>query len=115
MDKLELIVKTLDKKKASDIECIRVEEVTTLADYFVIATGTSTVHVRSLSDEIEFVMSGAGYVPISVTGKSSGWILLDYGDIMIDIFTADLREQYALDKLWADGQTVDLSNILSEG
>lgn len=88
-------------------------DVTTLADYFVIATGTSDVHIRSLSDELEFVLGEAGFKPLSITGKASGWILLDYGDIMIDVFTPDQRGHYNLEKLWSDGKPVDISAFLS--
>ena len=114
MEKLETVLKTLDRKLAENIECLRVTDVTTLADYFVIATGTSNIHVRSLSDELEVKMSEAGFEPMSVTGKASGWILLDYGDIMIDIFTQDQREHYDLERLWADAERVDISGMLEK-
>ncbi|MCR5040852.1 MAG: ribosome silencing factor [Clostridia bacterium] len=112
MEKLELIIKTLDKKKGTDIDCLKVDDLTILADYFVICTGTSNTHVKSLSDELEYVLGQNGFEPISVTGKASGWILLDYGDVIVDVFTADQREHYALERLWADAKQVDISGML---
>lgn len=98
----EKIVSILDEKKAVDIEMIPVAEKTVLADYFVIATGTSTTHIKALSDEVEFVMKNEHkIVSDHVEGMSTGrWVLLDYKDVVVHIFHPEDREHYSLDKLW---------------
>ncbi len=107
---LEFIVKTLDSKKAEEIEAIKVTDLTIIADYFVIASATSTTHVKSLADEVEFKMKEKGIYPNKIEGYSSAtWILLDYSDIVVHIFTRDQREHYSLGKLWRDGERVDLT------
>ncbi len=112
--KLQTIVKALDDKKAEDITVLKVSSLTIVADYFVIAAGTSNTHVRALAAEVEFKMHEAGFEPRQIEGKATGWILLDYHDVIIHIFTPDQRENYNLEKLWADGEEMDLSAILTE-
>lgn len=112
MDKLSLIVKTLDDKKAMNIKVLKVGEVTVIADYFVIAEGTSNTHVRALADEVEYKLNEAGIAPRQIEGKASGWILLDYHDIIVHVFTADQREYYNLEKLWADAEETDISDMI---
>ncbi len=112
--KLQTIVKALDDKKAEDITVLKVSSLTIVADYFVIAAGTSNTHVRARADEVEFKMDEAGFEPRQIEGKATGWILLDYHDVIIHIFTPDQRENYNLEKLWADGEEMDLSEIVTE-
>lgn len=110
MNSLELAKKAadiLDNKKALRINVIKIEDISSLADYFVIANGTSSTHVRSLSDELEEKLKEAGTVPARVEGyRSNSWILLDYGSVVIHVFTQEARDFYDLDRLWADGQQV---------
>ena len=81
------IVKALDDKLARDIEVIKTEEVTIVADYFVIAAGTSNTQVRALADEVEEKMKEIGVYPSHLEGYNGGnWILMDYGDVIIHIF-----------------------------
>jgi len=96
------ITEILSDKKAVDIELIPVAEKTTLADYFVVATGTSTTHIKALSDEVEFVLKNEmGIVPDHIEGLSTGrWVLLDYKDIIVHIFHPEERVHYSLEKLW---------------
>lgn len=97
----------LDSKKALRINVIKIEDISSLADYFVIANGTSSTHVRSLSDELEEKLKEAGAVPTRIEGyRSNSWILLDYGSVVIHVFTQEARDFYDLDRLWADGQQV---------
>jgi len=99
----------LDDKKAMDIRVIKIEEISSLADYFVLVTGTSNTHVRSLSDEVEMKLKEQGLLPMGVEGyRYNSWILLDYTSVVIHIFTAEGREFYNLDRLWADGTPVAL-------
>lgn len=114
MDELELsreIVKVLSNKKAFDIKDIHVTDYSIIADYFVIATGTSNTHVKSLADEVEYELSQKGITPRSIEGKATGWILLDYSTVVVHIFTPESREYYNLERLWSDAQEVDISDI----
>ncbi len=84
-----------------------------LADYFVIATGTSTTHVKSLADEVEFKLKESGCEPAHTEGyRSNSWILLDYLGVVVHVFTPEARTFYDLDRLWRDGETVDISGLL---
>ncbi len=110
MNSLELAKKAaavLDDKKAMRINVIKIEDISSLADYFVIANGTSSTHVRSLADELEEKLKAEGTVPERIEGyRSNSWILLDYGNVVVHVFTQDARDFYDLDRLWADGQQV---------
>lgn len=117
MDRIELmknIVATLDNKKATDIKSLEITELTSVADYFVIATGTSGTHIRALADEVQDTLTKQGVEPKSVEGKSTGWILLDYGTVVVHVFTPDQRELYSLEHLWGDAKEVDISAIITE-
>ena len=117
MDRTELmknIVATLDNKKATDIKSLEITELTSVADYFVIATGTSGTHIRALADEVQDTLTKQGVEPKSVEGKSTGWILLDYGTTVVHVFTPDQRELYSLEHLWGDAKEVDISAIITE-
>lgn len=99
----KVIADALDGKKAVDVQTLEVSGQTVLADYFVLATGTSSTHVTALADEVEYkVKEELGVIPSHIEGKTS-WILLDYGTVIVHIFTAEAREFYNLEKLWADG------------
>ena len=117
MDKKELmenIVKVLDENKGIDIEALEITELTTVADYFVIVTGTSSTHVRALTEDVEDGLSKLGVEPERIEGKATGWILMDYGSVIVHIFTADMREHFNLEHLWADAKNADISNIVTE-
>ena len=101
--------KILDNKKAIDTKVIEIGEISSLADYFVVATGTSSTHVKSLADELEYQLKGMGVTPHNVEGhRSNSWILLDYGDVIIHVFSKEAREFYDLDRLWKDGKEIEL-------
>lgn len=111
MDRTELmknIVAILDNKKATNIKSLEITELTSVADYFVIATGTSGTHIRALSDEVQDTLTKLGVEPRNVEGKSTGWILLDYGTVVVHLFTPDQRETYSLEHLWADAKEYEL-------
>ena len=104
--------KILDDKKAIDLKIIGIKDISVLADYFVLATGTSSTHVKSLADEVEFKLKQLGKSPEHVDGyRSNSWVLLDYGNVVIHVFTSEAREFYNLDRLWQDGENVDISDI----
>lgn len=112
--KAELAVRALDSKKGIDIEVLKVADLTVLTEYFVLVTGTSNTHIRSLAEEVEFQLKEAGITPDRIEGKATGWILLDYGDVIVHVFSAQQREQYCLEKLWADASPVDVGDIVTE-
>ena len=88
LEKSNKIKEILESKKAVDISLLRVQEKTVLADYFVVATGTSSTHVKSLAEEIDARLSEFDISPIGHEGKlSNNWVLLDYGDVIVHIFS----------------------------
>ncbi len=104
------IVSLLDSKKGVDIELIQIENLTVLADYFVICSGTSVTHVRSLADEVEYKLKEQGTYPLHVEGHSSStWILLDYGSVIVHVFTDETRSFYSLERLWSDAPRIETS------
>jgi ribosome-associated protein len=112
MDSREIAEKAyeiLDSKKARDIKVLEISSLTIVADYFVIATGTSNTHIRSLEDEIEEKLHELGVEPRQIEGKSSGWILMDYYGVLIHIFTPEERKYYNLERLWADAKQIDFT------
>lgn len=109
----EQTVKILDEKKALDLKLIKISDISVLADYFVIATGTSSTHVKALADEVEFKLKGLGVEASRKEGyRSNSWILLDYSSVVVHVFTPESRSFYDLDRLWRDGETVDISGLL---
>ncbi len=101
--KVEIIKKALDDKKASNIEAIDVAEQTSLAEYFVIASCQSTVQVRACVDEVEEKMEEAGFTVNHKEGYRGGnWILMDYGDVVVHVMQQEMREFYAIERLWDD-------------
>ena len=107
----EIAVKALDSKKGKEIRLIRIDKITTLAEYFVICTGTSNTQINALGDEVEKKLTLAGEEPLHREGRGNGsnWVVLDYADIIVHVFCKDTREFYQLERLWADGEPVDIS------
>ena len=91
------------KKKALDVVIIDISEKSSFADYFVIASGGSERQVGTLVDELEDQFAKEGILTKSVEGKkNSGWILMDFGDVIVNIFTVEQRERYSIEKVWSD-------------
>lgn len=110
------MVRSLDTHKAEDIRVIGVTELTSLADYFVIASGTNTTQVRALADYLDKELGEQGVQPLRVEGyETSTWILLDYGTVVVHIFGRDTRAFYDLERLWKDGRPVDVAGYLANG
>ena len=104
-----LAAKTLDDKKALDIAVIDIMEKATFADYLVIATGNSERQVNSLVDEVEDQFAKEGLLVKNIEGKqNSGWVLMDFGDIIVNIFTKEMREKYNIEKVWGDCSFLEL-------
>lgn len=111
----KLAVKALDDKQGADIRLLKTEELTVLADYFVICTANSTSHVRTLYDEVDKRLSMQGMEPIRREGsRNSSWLLLDFGSLIVHIFQKDAREFYNLERLWSDAQQIDITEIVKE-
>ncbi|MBQ7108641.1 MAG: ribosome silencing factor [Clostridia bacterium] len=114
LDIVKVACKALDDKKAIDLKAIEVTEVTVLADYFVLATATSTTHVRALADEVEDALTKQGLEPHHIEGRTTGWILLDYGSVVINVMDAKNRDFYGLDHTWNDGKELDISDYIKD-
>ena len=107
------VTKALDEKKGRNIKLLRISDVSSLADYFLICTGTSGTHVKTLCDYAEFTMEQLGEPMLGREGhRGNSWELLDYGSVVVHVFTEEAREFYNLERLWADGEAIDLSNIV---
>ena len=114
LEKAKNIAKILDKKKAIDIIGIETKELTVMSDYFVIASGTSNTHVRALADEVDDEMNKLGVEVDHIEGRATGWILLDYNDVLVHVFQPESRQYYNIERLWNDAARVDLSDVLTE-
>ncbi|MBQ8194425.1 MAG: ribosome silencing factor [Oscillospiraceae bacterium] len=112
-EEYEVAVKALDSKKAKDIKVLKVDDLTILANYFVIASATSTTQVKALADEVEYQLGERGVKPKSIEGyQSKTWICLDYIDVIVHVFLESERDFYQLEHLWADGTPVDISDLV---
>ena len=115
IDIIKTAVMALDDKKAKDIEVIKIGELTIIADYFIVASGTSSTQVKALAEEIDYKLSEKGIEPHHIEGRATGWILLDYGPVVIHVFHEESREFYSLERHWTDGQRIDISEFLKGG
>jgi ribosome-associated protein len=110
---LQIAVKTLDAKKGEDIKVIKIADVSAIANYFVLATGSSSTQVKTLADETEQQLKKAGLMPKRTEGyRGSDWIVLDYIDVVIHVFYRETREFYDLERLWQDGEEIDTELFL---
>jgi ribosome-associated protein len=104
----------LSDKKALNLTVLNVTEITTIARYFVIATGTSSTHIKALADAVEEKLGKLGQHPYRRSGYASArWILLDYSDVVVHVFHEQDREFYGLERLWQDAELVPLQPLLS--
>ena len=108
-----LLAKTLDGKKGEEIKVLKTEGLTTLADYFVICTATSNTQIKAMSDACEEAMEKQGERVHHIEGHRDGtWLLMDFSSVVVHVFTEEARKFYDLERLWADAQEVDLSQIV---
>ena len=107
------VTKALDEKKGIDIKLLKIDRVSTLADYFLICTGTSNTHVKTLCDFAEYTLTELGEPLLGREGhRGNAWELLDFGTIVVHVFTDEARKFYDLERLWADAENVDLTDIV---
>lgn len=108
----KVICNALEDKKAEDIKVINIEEVTVLADYFIIASGANRNQVQAMSDNIEEFLGKAGVTPKQIEGyQNANWILLDYGDVVVHVFDSENRLFYDLERIWRDGKSVRVEDL----
>lgn len=109
------IVKILDAGKAGQIKMLRVNDKTVMTDYFVICSGTSNTHIKSLSGEVEFKLGEKGIKPLGIDGYETGmWIVMDYAYVMVHIFNREQRDFFKLEKLWADAEEIDIDEFIDK-
>lgn len=115
---VDMMVEILEAKKAREVEVIDISGVSVLSDYFVICSGTSTTHIKTLADELEFKMKEAGYPCLHQEGYDTArWILLEFNEAIVHIFHEEDRSFYNLERLWTDGKfrkkDLKLNNVIS--
>ena len=107
------VTKALDEKKGMNIKLLKIDRVSSLADYFLICTGTSNTHVKTLCDYAEYTLEQLGEPMLGREGhRGNAWELLDYGSIVVHVFTQEAREFYSLERLWADAEEINISDII---
>ena len=107
------VTKALDAKKGMNIKLLKIDRVSSLADYFLICTGTSNTHVKTLCDYAEYTLEQLGEPMLGREGhRGNSWELLDFGSIVVHVFTEEARGFYDLERLWADAEAIDLSGIV---
>lgn len=108
----KLAYKALEDKKSEDIRVIEIGEISVLADYFIIANGNSSSQVDAMVDAVQEELFKEGFEPKRVEGvRSSGWILLDYGDLVVHIFSKEDRLFYDLERIWRDGKNISKEDL----
>lgn len=106
--------KALNEKKGQEISAVEITDLTTLADFFVFATGTSNTQINALCGAVEKALDEQGIPVRRREGYRDGtWVLLDYGCVVVHVFSAEAREFYSLERLWHDGKPLDLSDVLT--
>ena len=110
---LKIAANALNDKKAKEIYGVKIDNLTVLTEYFLICTANSSTQVRALCDEVEEKLEEVGLNPHHIEGRATGWVCLDYGSVIVHVFTKDQREFYGLDKMWSDGEIVNLDDILT--
>ena len=111
-DLAKLAIAGLDEKKAQDIKIIDISEVSVMADYFIIASGTNRNQVQAMADNVEEKLHKEGVNPRQIEGyQTANWILMDFNDIIVHIFNEEDRLFYNLEKIWMDGKIIDKDSL----
>ena len=109
---LKIAYDALDEKKAAEISVIDIAEVSSLADYYVITNGENSSHVQALVENVQEKMYKAGYACRSLEGyKAANWVLMDYGDIVVNVFSREDRRWFDLERIWREGKFLTAENI----
>jgi len=111
----EYVVKVLDARKGSDIKMLHVTERTVIADYFVLVNGNSRTQIKALCDEVEYKLGLCGIDKKHTEGDAnSGWMLIDFGSVIVHVFSRDARKMYNFEKLYQGSDEVDITNLVTE-
>ena len=107
--------KAIDDKKGQDIKIIDIHNVSVIADYFVIASGTNSNQVQAIVDNVEEQLGRAGFEAKQIEGnRNSSWILMDYGDVIVHVFDEENRLFYDLERIWRDGKVLEMDAFLEK-
>lgn len=108
----KLAYEALEDKKGEDIKVISIGKVSSIADYFIIANGTNASQVTALVDNVEEILGKNGYHPKRIEGvRSASWVLMDYGDIVVHVFSKEDRLFYDLERIWRDGSIISKEEL----
>ena len=112
---LKIAIKAVDDKKGIDIVALDISEVATFADCFLLCTGDSSRQIQAIADEVQERLAGQGFRPAHVDGyRNAEWILLDYLDLVVHIFSKQARAYYDLERLWRDAKPLDVAKLLDQ-
>ena len=107
-----MAMEALEDRKGIDVHAIDISEISTLADYFIIANGTNSSQVQAMADSVQDALGRAGFLTKNVEGyESANWILLDFGDIIVHVFDSENRVFYDLERIWRDGKPIEKENL----
>lgn len=111
----QIACKAIDDKKGQDIKIIDIHNVSVIADYFVIASGTNSNQVQAIVDNVEEQLGRAGFEAKQTEGnRNSSWILMDYGDVIVHVFDEENRLFYDLERIWRDGKVLEMDAFLEK-
>ena len=111
----KIVFDALDEKKGEDIKIIDIHNVSVIADYFVIASGTNSNQVQAIVDNVEEQLGRAGFEAKQIEGnRNSSWILMDYGDVIVHVFDEENRLFYDLERIWRDGKVLEMDAFLEK-
>ena len=111
----QIVCKAIDDKKGQDIKIIDIHNVSVIADYFVIASGTNSNQVQAIVDNVEEQLGRAGFEAKQIEGnRNSSWILMDYGDVIVHVFDEENRLFYDLERIWRDGKVLEMDAFLEK-
>lgn len=109
---VKLAYQALEEKKGEDIQIIEIKDISIIADYFIIANGSNSHQVDALVDSVRDKLGRSGYEPLRVEGvRSASWILMDYGDVIVHVFSKEDRLFYNLERIWRDGKTISKEEL----
>lgn len=107
-----LAYSAIEDKKGEDIQVIEIGSISIIADYFIISNGTNASQVQAIVDNVDEKLSASGYEPKRIEGiRNSSWVLMDYGDIIVHVFSAEDRLFYDLERIWKDGKTITIEEL----
>ena len=111
----QIACKAIDDKKGQDIKIIDIHNISVIADYFVIASGTNSNQVQAIVDNVEEQLGRAGFEAKQIEGnRNSSWILMDYGDVIVHVFDEENRLFYDLERIWRDGKVLEMDEFLEK-